>query len=132
MTEFKFKKASTDDIHVELISKLFSFRTQLHISHLQSTSYSEHKLLNKLYDSVLDATDTLAETLQGKLGYRLTKYQSYPFKDNEDVASCIKEHLKYMSEYRAKLSKPEWNNIDNQLQVLQDTLEQSLYLLTLK
>lgn len=128
----KFKISSKKDIHVELVSKLLHFRTQLHIKHWQTESYAEHKLLNKLYDSVLDMTDTLAETLQGKLGYRLKGYESYPYKDNDNTAMCIKEHLDYIMSYRNKLQKPEWNNIDNQLQVLQDTLEQSLYLLTLK
>lgn len=128
----KFKISSKKDIHVELVSKLLHFRTQLHIKHWQTESYSEHKLLNKLYDNVLDMTDTLVETLQGKLGYRLKGFESYPYKDNDNTAMCIKEHLDYIMSYRNKLQKPEWNNIDNQLQVLQDTLEQSLYLLTLK
>lgn len=132
MADFKFKAPVNTDIHTELISKLFHFRNQLHIIHLESTSYSEHIALNGLYDSVLSITDELAETIQGKLGTRLKGYKSYPFVDNCDASKCINEHLTYLMSYRSKLVTPSWNNIDNQLQVLQDKLESTLYLLTLK
>ena len=132
MADFKFKKVTGDEVHTELISKLFHFRTQIHIKHLQTGSFAEHKALNKLYDTVLDVADQLAETIQGKLNTRLKGYTSYPFKDDDNMTDCIKEHLSYFMSYRKQLVLPEWNNIDNQLQVLQDKLEGTLYLLTLK
>lgn len=133
MAESKFKIVENKtNVHVELISKLFHFRNQLHIKHLQSTSFSEHKALNELYDAVLEITDELAETIQGKLNTRLKGYMSYPYKDNDDIVECINEYITYITNYRVKLDSPSWNNIDNQLQVLQDKLESTLYLLTLK
>ena len=81
---------------------------------------------------MLDIADELAETIQGKLNIRLKGYKSYPFEDDYDMTECINEHIKYITNYRTTLSTPSWNNIDNQLQVLQDKLEGTLYLLTLK
>lgn len=132
MADNKFKIVENKNIHTELISKLLHFRSQIHIKHWQTSVFSEHKALNKAYDFVLDAMDTLAETIQGKLNTRLKGYTSYPFKDDDNMTDCIKEHLDYFMSYRKKLTLPEWSNIDNQLQVLQDKLEGTLYLLTLK
>lgn len=43
---------------------LFSFRDEIHLHHLKTQSYAQHKALNKLYESVLDIIDTLIETYQ--------------------------------------------------------------------
>lgn len=51
--------------------KLFSIRDQIHINHLKVTgvgSYATHKALNEFYDEILDLTDSLIESYQGKYG----------------------------------------------------------------
>ena len=40
----------------KLISTLFASRTQAHVFHLQSKSYSEHIALQAYYDGILDLT----------------------------------------------------------------------------
>lgn len=47
---------------------LFQIRDKMHINHLKTKSYSEHKALNEFYDSVLGLTDSLIESYQGKYG----------------------------------------------------------------
>lgn len=47
---------------------LISYRAQAHILHLSTKSFSEHKALEKFYDSLSDLTDTLVETYQGQYG----------------------------------------------------------------
>lgn len=42
--------------------------TNTHILHLQSRSYSEHQALGAFYDEVVELTDGLIESYQGKHG----------------------------------------------------------------
>ena len=49
----------------ELITTLMYTGLQVHIFHLQTTSYAEHMALGDLYDAVQDATDAWAEALIG-------------------------------------------------------------------
>ena len=46
--------------------KLLHSVTNAHILHLQSRSYSQHKALQKFYESIGDLTDSLIEAWQGK------------------------------------------------------------------
>ena len=55
----------------EFFGKLFQIRNQIHIKHLRITgvgSYAGHIALHDFYDSVLDLTDDLIESYQGKYG----------------------------------------------------------------
>ena len=49
----------------EIITTLMYTGLQVHIFHLQTTSYAEHMALGDLYDAVQDATDSWAEALIG-------------------------------------------------------------------
>jgi hypothetical protein len=42
--------------------------TNTHILHLQSRSYSEHQALGSFYDEIVDLTDGVIESYQGKHG----------------------------------------------------------------
>jgi len=63
-------KTSNDDIKI-LIGKLFQSRDMTHLYHLKSSSYSEHKTLNKYYDDLLDIIDDIIEQYQGYCNCRL-------------------------------------------------------------
>lgn len=55
----------------EFFGKLFTIRTQIHLRHLKVSgvgSYAEHKALNDFYEEILDLTDGLIESYQGKYG----------------------------------------------------------------
>lgn len=120
-------KSYTD---VEIISKLFHARTQLHILHLQMVgngSYAAHKALNELYSGIADKTDELAETLQGKTKSILKGYKSYPFVEDGNPIKFLDELKICLESYRKKLKSPEYDNIDNQVQVIIDSIEQSQY-----
>jgi hypothetical protein len=47
---------------------LISYRAQAHILHLSTKSFSEHKSLEKFYNSLNELTDDLIETYQGQYG----------------------------------------------------------------
>ena len=63
-----------------LISYLFHSQTQTHIFHLQTTSFAEHKALQKYYEGVDGLSDALVESYQGKYGI-ITGYQGFKIID---------------------------------------------------
>jgi hypothetical protein len=74
-------------INMENFSKLISYlmhsRTQAHVYHLQTPSFAAHKALNDYYDEIVELTDGLVESYQGKYGvimnytnFNLMQYQS--------------------------------------------------------
>jgi hypothetical protein len=50
----------------KFISTLLASRTQAHIFHLQTTSYSAHKALQTYYEDIVDLIDSYVEGYQGK------------------------------------------------------------------
>jgi tRNA-specific 2-thiouridylase len=53
---------------MNVITKFLTYQNQVKILHWQTTSYSEHKTLNKLYESLSENIDTFVETFMGKHG----------------------------------------------------------------
>lgn len=49
-------------------SKLFEARDTLHIYHLKTKSYAQHKALGSLYEDVLDFADSFLEAYMGFAG----------------------------------------------------------------
>jgi hypothetical protein len=67
----------------KLVSYLFHSRTQAHVFHLQTPSFAAHKALNDYYDEIIELTDGLIESYQGKYGiimnytnFSLMQYQN--------------------------------------------------------
>lgn len=52
----------------QFASKTFEFRDQLHMMHLMTKSYSEHKALSSLYEFIGDFADSFLETYKGFTG----------------------------------------------------------------
>lgn len=52
----------------KFIGLLLQSRDSMHIAHLQTTSFAEHKALNGYYDGILDLTDTFSEVYFGRHG----------------------------------------------------------------
>ena len=50
------------------LSLLMHSRTQTHIFHLDTKSFSQHKALELYYTSIVPLLDTYAETYKGKYG----------------------------------------------------------------
>ena len=108
----------------KFIGMLFQSRDAMHIAHLQTTSFAEHKALNGYYDGILDLTDKFSEVYFGR---------------NKRVEIIIPEskNLDAMSHLREmqQLVDGERNNYSSELQNIMDEMlgliNQTLYLLTL-
>jgi DNA-binding ferritin-like protein len=106
-----------------LISILFAARTQAHIFHLQTKSYSQHMALNSYYDGLIDSADSLAEAYQGREGIieeypKVSVVTSDPIKLVEQVRSWVDKNRKSCSQY---------SEIQNLIDELQDLNNSTLY-----
>jgi hypothetical protein len=108
----------------KFIGMLFQSRDMMHLMHLKTESFAEHKALNAYYDSILELTDSLTESYFGYYG-RLDI--SIPQSTAEDAIS----HLKSL----AKTIDAERENYPSCLQNILDEMSalvyKTLYLLTL-
>jgi hypothetical protein len=111
---------------LKLISYLLHSATQVHIFHLQTNSYAEHKALNKYYDEIVDLTDGLIESFQGK--YDILKgYENYALNDYENNAQVVKYFkalMKTVDELRVSVKNDSYlqNEIDNVVNLIASTL----------
>jgi len=108
----------------KLIGTLFQSRDAMHIAHLQTTSFAEHKALNVYYDGILDLTDTFTEAYFGR------------FKRVEIIIpeSKVLDAMSHLKELQSILDT-ERNNYPSELQNIIDEMiglvDKILYLLTL-
>lgn len=125
--DIKFRKKESPA--VEIGSLLLHSRTQMHIFHLQSKSYAGHIAIEGFYTDIVDSLDEFIETVQGKTEALLMDYTSYPFtnfESPEGVIKFLKELSTKLENYRLSLPKS-WDNINNQVQVIQDSIERTIY-----
>ena len=118
----------------KFISYLFSCRTALHIMHLKTNSFAAHKALNKLYDNLLDITDSIAEKVSGCMGKHLTGFVDFPVAEyqDDDPATYVKEIKDYVQKDRYYHFPKNYTPIQNIIDELVSELDEALYLLSLK
>lgn len=108
----------------KFIGLLFHSRDTMHIAHLQTTSFAEHKALGAYYDHILDLTDKFTEVYFGRF-----KRVEIIIPEAKNMSSA--EHLKEMQ----VLIEGERNNYPSELQNIMDEMlalvNKTLYLLTL-
>ena len=108
----------------KFIGTLFHSRDAMHLAHLNTTSYAEHKALNAYYDGILDLTDKFTEVYFGR-------YKRLAITIPEAKVESAVEHLKNLQ----ALVDGERNNYTSELQNILDEMlgliNQTLYLLTL-
>jgi hypothetical protein len=96
----------------------------MHIQHLQTTSFAEHKALGGYYDGILDLTDSFTEVYFGR-------NKRIPIVIPESKVANAADHLKSMQ----KTIDGERNNYPSELQNIMDEMlaliNKTLYLLTL-
>jgi hypothetical protein len=99
------------------ISTLLSSRTQSHIYHLQTSSYSAHKALQKYYEGVVDLVDQYVEAYQGKYdiiqGYKGT----VQFREDNNFVMYFTALRLYIERSRPKLPQD-----DELLNILDDIM----------
>lgn len=110
----------------KLISYLFHSQTQVHIFHLQTTSFAEHKALQGYYEGIDDLIDGLVETYQGKYGI-LEGYSNFSLIETEnceDMVSYFQALLKAIENNRSSFAADSYlqNQIDTVVELITSTL----------
>jgi hypothetical protein len=110
----------------KFIGTLFQSRDMMHLQHLQTTSFAEHKALGHYYDEILELTDSFTEKYFGR-------NKRIPITIPESKATDAVIHLKSMQ----KLIEGEADSdkypcdLDNILDEMLGLVNKTLYLLTL-
>lgn len=108
----------------KFIGTLFQSRDTMHIAHLQTTSFAEHKALGGYYDGLLDLIDSFTEVYFGR-----NKRVEIIIPESKNMDSI--SHLKEMQ----AIVDGERNNYSSELQNIMDEMlaliNKTLYLLTL-
>lgn len=110
----------------EMISVLFHSRTQVHVFHLQTESYPEHKALQDYYEGVLGLIDGLVESYQGKYGI-ITNYTTLKVDDyvnNDEVKSYLEKVNMVIEKNRTSVKE---SFIQNQIDTVQELIFSTLY-----
>lgn len=117
---------------VEFLSVLNSAKQQSIFWHNQTDVYSEHKALNKFYDSIVEKLDGLVESVAGIYG-RPVGYDAHDFVDwtsTEDTIKYFQALYTYVETERKGLYSESW--IQNQIDEIVALIAQTIYLLTLR
>jgi len=108
----------------KFIGLLFQSRDMMHLTHLDTTSFAEHKALNAYYDGILDLTDSFTEKYFGR-----NKRVEIVIPESKKMSAV--EHMKAMQ----KTIEAERDNYPSDLQNIMDEMlglvNETLYLLTL-
>ena len=115
----------TSDL-VDMIATLLHSQTQVHIFHLQTKTYSEHKALQKYYEGIDGLVDGIVESYQGKYeiitGYKTIKTVDY--KSTEQVINYFKELDENIEKNRKSVKE---SYIQNQIDTVQELIYSTLY-----
>jgi len=124
--ETEVKETKTGSGFKDMVSILLHSQTQVHIFHLQTKSYAEHKALQKYYEGIDTLVDGLIESYQGKYDV-ITQYNSVKnedYKSNEQVIKYFKA-LDSMIEKNRKEVKESF--IQNQIDTVQELINSTVY-----
>ena len=124
--ETETEEDSTNEGFCNMICHLLHSQTQVHIFHLGTKSYAEHKALQGYYEGVDALTDGLVESYQGKYGlmknYKSFKMTSY--KNKKQVLSYFTQLLNMIEENRESVDD---SYIQNQIDTVQELIYSTMY-----
>lgn len=110
----------------DFIKSLFMVRTAVHMLHLSSQSYSEHKALETLYNKLGDDIDDIIECHQGDIG-QLIVPSSIKEVDlaGKNAITFISDFLSYTKKERE--SFPVSKGVNSLIDNLESHLQRAVY-----
>jgi hypothetical protein len=111
---------------IKLVSYLFHSRTQVHVFHLQTKSFAEHKALNDYYDEIIELVDGLIESYQGKYGI-IVNYENPPLQNYTDNAQVVSYFSKLEDIIEVLKQDVEDSYIQNQIDGVMELVESTKY-----
>jgi len=111
----------------EFFLKLLHAATNGHILHLQTKSYSEHKALQKYYESLPDLVDSIIEEWQGAY-QEIVEYPTTYQAPNSDALTEVMAVRDFLVKNRAVVG--DYSSIQNSVDNLMSLLDSTIYRLT--
>lgn len=110
----------------EMVCQLLHSQTQVHIFHLGTKSYSEHKALQGYYEGIDALTDGLIESYQGKYGL-LSNYKSYKNQSYKNKNQVLKYFTGLLNTIEEKRDCCDDSYIQNQIDTVQELIYSTMY-----
>lgn len=110
----------------EMVCQLLHSQTQVHIFHLGTKSYSEHKALQGYYEGIDALTDGIIESYQGKYGL-LTNYKSFKNQSYKNKNQVLKYFTGLLNTIKEKRDCCEDSYIQNQIDTVQELIYSTMY-----
>lgn len=133
--EIPVKEQSSDTKGVAMfISYLQSCQTVVKRMHWNTKFYADHKNLDKLFDGLLDVTDSIAEKASGYLGKNLSEFTDEPAAkyQNMEPIKYLKDVKEYIQKDRYVHFPKDYTPIQNEIDSLVNLIDNTLYLLRLQ
>jgi hypothetical protein len=106
------------------LSLLMHSRTQTHIFHLDTKSFSQHKALELYYTSIVPLLDTYAETYKGKYG--VINRMSPMLKIDRNPKNALK-YLNYLHITISKMKLPKDTPLQNIVDEIKTLILSTIY-----
>ncbi len=109
-----------------LVSLLLDSQRQIHIFHLQTKSFAEHKALQDYYDAIGDLVDSLTESAQGLFGI-ITGWKSFETLEYKSAEQCIDYLKNILNEINIVRNDIKYSFILNQLDTIDELIYSTIY-----
>jgi len=115
---------------IEILQKFFEARDTVHLLHLHTKCYAEHKALNEFYEGWLDLADSFVEKYQGRFNVRIEGKITI----TTDTTLVSDVYIRSLYDFLTQLEITVTGNPDllNIIADLKGLVNETLYLLTLK
>ena len=110
----------------EMVCQLLHSQTQVHIFHLGTKSYAEHKALQGYYEGIDALVDGIIESFQGKYGL-LTNYKSYKNQSYKNKNQVLKYFTGLLNTIEEKRDCCDDSYIQNQIDTVQELIYSTMY-----
>jgi hypothetical protein len=115
-----------NDDFCEIVCQLLHSQTQVHIFHLGTKSYSEHKALQGYYEGIDALVDGVIESYQGKYGL-LTNYKSFKNQSYKNKNQVLKYFTGLLNMIEEKRDCCDDSFIQNQIDTIQELAYSTMY-----
>ena len=119
-------QSDTNDDFSEMVCRLLHSQTQVHVFHLQTKSYSEHKALQGYYEGIDALVDGVIESYQGKYGI-ITNYKTYDMEQYSNGKKIIAYFTGLLEVIDEKRDCCEDSYIQNQIDTIQELINSTVY-----
>ena len=115
-----------NDDFCDMVCQLLHSQTQVHIFHLGTKSYSEHKALQGYYEGIDALVDGVIESYQGKYGL-LTNYKSFKNQSYKNKNQVLKYFTGLLNMIEEKRDCCDDSFIQNQIDTIQELGYSTMY-----